>query len=79
MVAIINTDPIIIGKSSVLRASTISFPNPFHPKIYSTNTAPASILANHPDIAVMTGLSAFFKHGFDNLVEDKPFALAVRM
>lgn len=40
MVAIINTDPIIIGKSSVLRASTISFPNPFHPKIYSTNTAP---------------------------------------
>ena len=57
--AITRTEPIITGKSNVFNAFTISFPKPFHPKIYSTNTAPASIDANQPDIAVTTGFNAF--------------------
>lgn len=52
--AIIKTEPIITGKSKVFKEFTISFPNPFQPKIYSTNTAPASIDANQPEIALTT-------------------------
>ena len=61
MVAITRTEPMITGKSKLFNASTISFPKPFQPKIYSTNTAPANIYANQPEIAVTTGLSEFFK------------------
>ena len=50
------TDPITTGKSILFNASTISFPRPFQAKIYSTNTAPASSDANHPETAVITGL-----------------------
>ena len=58
--AIINTEPIITGKSKVFSAFTISFPRPFQPNTYSTNTAPANMDANQPDIAVTTGFKAFF-------------------
>lgn len=58
--AITKTEPIITGKSKVFNALTISFPKPFHPKMYSTKTAPANIDANQPDIAVTTGFKAFF-------------------
>ena len=58
--AIINTAPIITGKSKVFKALTISFPRPFQPKMYSTKTAPANIEANHPEIAFTTGFKAFF-------------------
>jgi hypothetical protein len=59
MNAITITDPIITGKSKLLRALTISFPNPFQPKIYSTNTAPANNDANQPETAVTTGFNEF--------------------
>ena len=58
-VDIVRTIPIITGISSVLIEFTISLPIPFQPNIYSTKTEPANIEANHPEIAVMTGLSAF--------------------
>ena len=78
--AMINTAPIIIGKSKVFKASTISFPKPFQPKIYSTKTAPANIEANQPEIAVTTGFNAFFKACFLIIfAEESPFALAVLM
>jgi hypothetical protein len=38
-----STDPITTGKSSFSSASTVTFPIPCHPKIYSTKKAPASI------------------------------------
>ena len=57
--AIINTDPMITGKSNVFKALTISLPSPFQPKTYSTNTAPAKSDANQPDMAVTTGFNAF--------------------
>ena len=60
-VAITKTLPIIIGKSKVFKAFTISFPKPFQLKIYSTKTAPANIEANQPETAVTTGFNAFFK------------------
>ena len=60
-VAITKTLPIIIGKSRVFNAFTISFPRPFQLKIYSTNTAQANMEANHPETAVITGFNAFFK------------------
>lgn len=59
-IAITNTEPIITGRSNVFKAFTISLPRPFHPKIYSTKTAPANIEANQPEIAVTTGFNAFF-------------------
>ena len=34
-------------------------PKPFHPKTYSTKTAPANIEANQPEIVVITGLGVF--------------------
>ena len=55
----IRTDPITTGISNVFKAVTISFPIPRHPKIYSTKTAPASMDANQPDTAVMTGFNEF--------------------
>jgi hypothetical protein len=39
--------------------STISFPNPFQPKYIQQKTAPASMEANHPEIAVTTGFKEF--------------------
>ena len=63
-VATTKTAPIITGKSSVFSEFTISFPNPFQLKIYSTKTAPANIEANYPDIAVITGFNEFFKACF---------------
>ena len=42
------------------RASTISLPKPFQPKIYSTNIAPDKREASHPETAVITGFNAFF-------------------
>lgn len=65
VVEITSTEPMITGKSRLFNASTISFPNPFQPKIYSTKTAPASIEANHPEIAVTTGFKEFLKHAFE--------------
>ncbi len=56
---IVKTAPIKTGTSSLFKASTISFPNPFHPKMYSTKTEPANILANQPDKAVITGFKEF--------------------
>ena len=64
IVAIIKTDPIITGKSKVFNAFTISFPRPFQPKTYSTKTAPANNDAHQPEIAVTTGLIAFFRACF---------------
>ena len=61
IVAITNTLPIIMGKSKVFNAFTISFPRPFQLKIYSTKTAPANNEANQPETAVTTGFNAFFK------------------
>ena len=55
------TAPIITGMSRLFNELTISLPKPFHPKTYSTKTAPASMDANHPEIAVTTGLRAFLK------------------
>jgi hypothetical protein len=46
------------GKSNFSNASTVTFPIPFHPKIYSTKKAPASNSANQPVIAVITGFNA---------------------
>ena len=72
------TDPMSTGISRKLSAFTISFPIPFHPKIYSTNTAPANILENQPERAVITGLSAFFNICFKIMVDvDNPLARAV--
>ena len=59
IIAIVITAPINTGTSKVFNECTISFPSPFHPKIYYTNTDPASIPANHPDNAVITGLREF--------------------
>ena len=59
IVEIVRTDPIKTGTSSLFKASTISFPSLFQPKIYSTKTDPASILANQPDKAVTTGFNEF--------------------
>jgi hypothetical protein len=79
-VAITKTEPMITGKSKLLRASTISLPSPFQPNIYSTNTAPASIDANQPDKAVTTGFSEFFKACLVMIwYLFSPFAFAVRM
>ena len=75
IIEIVKTDPIKTGTSNLFKASTISFPSPFHPKIYSTKTDPANMLANHPDKAVTTGLSEFFIAWFlitSNF--DRPFA-----
>ena len=55
------TAPIITGTSNKFKEFTISLPNPFHPKIYSTNTEPANKLANQPERAVITGFNEFFK------------------
>ena len=63
-VAITNTLPMIMGKSKVFNAFTISFPSPFQLKMYSTKTAPANMEANHPEIAVITGFKAFFNAWF---------------
>jgi len=57
-VAVSKTLPITTGKSNFSSASTVTFPIPFHPKIYSTKKAPASNSANHPVMAVTTGFSA---------------------
>ena len=58
--AINKTDPITTGKSNLPKASTISLPIPFQPKIYSTKTDPANKDANHPETAVTSGFRAFF-------------------
>ena len=60
IIDIVRTDPIKTGTSSLFNESTISFPKPFQPKIYSTKTDPASILANHHERAVITGFREFF-------------------
>ena len=57
----IRTEPMTTGISKVFKAVTISFPIPRHPKIYSTNTAPASMEANQPETAVITGFKEFFR------------------
>ena len=60
IVAIVITAPIKTGTSKVFNEFTISLPSPFHPKIYSTKTEPANILANQPESAVITGFKEFF-------------------
>ena len=51
---------------------------PFQPKINSTKTAPASMEANQPEIAVTTGFKEFFKACLKiTAVLESPFALAV--
>ena len=51
--------PITTGRSSFFKALTKTEPIPSQLKISSTNTAPASKEANHPEIAVITGFMAF--------------------
>ncbi len=58
------TEPMMTGKSKLFKASTISLPKPFQPKMYSTKTAPANIEANQPEMAVTTGFSEFLRRGF---------------
>jgi hypothetical protein len=58
VVEITSTEPMITGKSRLFNASTISFPNPFQKNIFN-KTAPASMEANHPEIAVTTGFKEF--------------------
>ena len=79
-VEMVKTAPIITGMSRVFSEVTISFPSPFHPKIYSTKTAPESSEANHPETAVITGFSAFLIPCLKiTLNRDKPLDLAVIM
>ena len=74
----VKTAPIITGMSRVFRAVTISFPSPFHPKMYSTKTAPESNEANHPETAVTTGFNAFLIPCLKiTLNRDNPFDFAV--
>ena len=74
------TAPTITGTSRLFNELTISLPKPFHPKIYSTKTAPASMEANHPDIAVTTGFIAFRKACFKKTEALlSPLDLAVRI
>ena len=76
--AIVKTQPITTGKSILFKESTTSFPIPFQPKIYSTKTAPDNKLANHPEIAVMTGFIEFLRTCLDNVfLKLKPLAIAV--
>ena len=76
----VRTIPIMTGVSRVLSAVTISFPTPFQPKIYSTKTAPASKDANHPEITVITGLSAFLIPCLKTTLKvDNPLEYAVLM
>ena len=78
IVAITIVHPITKGKSPPSRALNMSKPIPFHPNTNSTNTAPASIEANHPDVAVKTGLSEFLKTCLNSiLVDESPLARAV--
>lgn len=80
VVEMTSTAAVTTGKSSVLSAFTISFPKPFHPKINSTKTAPASIDANQPEVAVITGFKAFLSACFRITSDDfSPFANAVRI
>ena len=66
------------GKSILFKASTISFPKPFHAKTYSTNTAPASNDANHPETAVITGFNEFHNACLKTTTNlFSPFAFAV--
>ena len=53
-------DLVIAADSGFDNALFNFFPKPFQAKIYSTNTAPANRDANQPEMAVTTGLSAFF-------------------
>ena len=58
----------------------MTYPKPFHPKIYSTNTTPAINEANHPEIDVITGFKEFFRACLYIILENEtPFALAVRI
>ena len=60
------------------KESTISFPMPFHAKIYSTNTAPAKSDANQPETTVTTGFNAFRNACLKTTTDlFKPFAVAV--
>ena len=78
MDAINSTEPITTGRSIIFKASTISFPIPFQPKIYSTKTAPANIDANQPEIAVTKGFSAFRNACLKSTLNLlNPFAVAV--
>ena len=45
--------------SMLFKPSTISFPIPFHKKIYSTKTAKLKV-AKHPEITVTTGFIGNF-------------------
>ena len=77
-IEMVNTQPIITGKSYLFRESTMTYPSPFHPKIYSMKTTPAINEANQPETAVITGFNEFFKACFHMIrLKDKPFALAV--
>ena len=58
VVATTSTPPITTGKSPCSKARNMSSPMPFHPNTYSTNTAPANMLANQPLAAVSTGFMA---------------------
>jgi hypothetical protein len=51
------------AESRLFNASTISFPNPFHPKMNSTKLHPQAS-TNHPEIAVTTGFNEFLKRVF---------------
>ena len=70
--------PITTGKSAISKASTVAFPNPLKPKIYSTKKEPANKDANQPETAVTTGFNAFLKACFITIfLLLNPFAFAV--
>ena len=69
-----------MGRSPLSRALNISSPIPFQPNTNSTKTAPASMEANQPLVAVRTGFSEFLSTWRNKIRDrDRPLALAVLM
>jgi hypothetical protein len=64
VVEITSTEPMITG-SPDYSTLPLFLPNPFQPKNIFNKTAPASMEANHPEIAVTTGFKEFLKHAFE--------------
>ena len=78
--AVSSTAPITRGKSNLSSASTVIFPMPFQPKIYSIKKEPANNSASQPDTAVITGLSALGRAWRKMVfVFESPLAYAVRI
>jgi hypothetical protein len=63
VVEITSTEPMITGKSRLFNALFLFQSIPA--KNIFNKTAPASMEANHPEIAVTTGFKEFLKHAFE--------------